>query len=220
MMRFTRLIGRPVPIQAGPIQAGLILAGPILVVPLLAVVILAASALAGPPVAWTVTDGSRVGFTAYQGSTPVNGQFDDFTAEILFDPAAPETARVGVDIVVASVNTHDKGRDDTIRSPGLFDAGRFPTARFEADGFRSLGDNRYEAAGRLRLRDVTRDVVLPFTLEISDHPDDAGRLQAHARGQLSVQRLEYGVGQFDWATTSTVGDTVDIVIDIRATGVK
>jgi len=186
----------------------------------LTALLLAGPAGAGPDDPWTVLEDSTVGFTAYQGSQPVKGQFTEFDAQIRFDPEALEQSTVGVDIMIDSVDTGDSSRDGTIRGADLFDAKQWPTARFEADSFRSLGENRYEAVGRLRMRDQTRDVTLPFTLEIGDHPDDPGLLQARAAGEISVSRLEFGVGQGEWSTTGTVGETVDIAIDIQATRPK
>lgn len=166
---------------------------------------------------WAVQDGSRVGFIATQGGAPVEGVFETFEAEIRFDPEALDRSRVAVTIDIASVNSDSKDRDDTIRSASLFDVATWPRARFEAEGFKRNGASGYEAAGRLTMRDVTKDVVLPFTLEIAPDPDQPGQLRAVAKGELKVQRLDYGVGQGLWTDTSVVGNEVVIFIDIRAT---
>jgi polyisoprenoid-binding protein YceI len=52
-------------------------------------------------------------------------------------------------------------------------------------------------------------MVLPFKLQIEDN---AGRRLAHATGELTIARLDYGVGQGDFASTKTVG--ADVVIHI------
>ncbi len=184
--------------------------------------LISAAVLAGTPALaeapdWTVQDGSRVGFIATQGGAPVEGVFETFEAEIRFDPEALDQSRVAVTIDIASVNSESKDRDDTIRSASLFDVATWPQARFEAEGFTRKDDGGYEAAGRLTMRDVTKDVVLPFTLEIAPDPEQADRLRAAAKGELKVQRLDYGVGQGLWTDTSVVGNEVVIFIDIQAT---
>ena len=123
-------------------------------------------------------------------------------------------------IDVGSINSDSRDRDQVIRSKDLFDVATWPTALFEAPRFDHQGDGLYEAHGQLTMRDVTRDVVLPFQLTIEDHPDDAARLRAHAVGELSVLRLDYGVGQGQWQDTSVVADDVLIKIDIIATRPK
>ena len=181
-----------------------------------AIVVSAGAALAEAP-DWSVQDGSRVGFIATQGGAPVEGVFETFEAEIRFDPQALDRSRVAVTIDIASVNSESKDRDDTIRSASLFDVATWPSARFEAEGFTLNGGGDYEASGRLTMRDVTQDVVLPFTLEVAPDPDQPGRLRAVAKGELKVQRLDYGIGQGLWEDTSVVGNEVVIFIDIQAT---
>lgn len=174
-----------------------------------------APALAEAP-DWSVENGSRVGFIATQGGAPVEGVFEDFVAEIRFDPEALDQSGVTVSIEIASVNSESKDRDDTIRSASLFDVATWPQARFEAQGFTHKGGQDYEAAGRLTMRDVTKDVVLPFTLEVAPHPEKPDLQLAKAKGELKVQRLDYGVGQGLWTDTSVVGNEVVIFIDIQA----
>ena len=166
--------------------------------------------------AWTIEDGSAVGFVASQGGGPVEGRFENFEAEISFDPDAPEAGRVSVEIDIASVNSESQERDDTIRSASLFDVATWPTARFAADRFSNGEGGGFEAQGTLTMRDVTREVVLPFTLEVIDHPDLEGELRARAVGEIEVLRLDYGVGQGMWQDTSVVANEVVIKIDIVA----
>ncbi len=165
---------------------------------------------------WTVEPGSQVGFTAFQAKAPVEGRFEKFEAEILFDPEGLHGGRVTVVIDVASVNSESEERDSMIRSASLFDVATWPTARFEADRFNATGDSLYQAQGTLTMRDVTRDVALPFTLVVEDHPEDPGALRARATGELTVNRLDYGVGQGLWTDTSVVADKIVIRIDILA----
>ena len=186
----------------------------------LAMLFAAAPATAGEDPAWTVQPDSRVGFTAFQAGAPVEGAFERFEARINFDPAALESSRVEVVIDVASVDSQSKDRDEMIRSANLFDVAVWPEARFQAARFAAKGAGAYEAAGKLTLRDVTRDVVLPFTLTVEDHPEDTGVLLARAQGKLAVKRLDYGVGQGIWTDTSVVADEVEIHIDILATRPK
>jgi len=186
---------------------------PFLAAALLAV--MAVSAWAETP-QWIVEEGSTVGFVARQSGAPVEGRFERFEATIAFDPAAPQGGRVEVVIDVASVNSESKDRDATIRSADLFDVAQFPTARFAAERFTAAGDGAYEAHATLTLRDVTREVVLPFSLAVEPHPDDPAALRAHAVGSLEVARLDYGVGQGVWQDTSMVADAVTIAIDILA----
>jgi polyisoprenoid-binding protein YceI len=157
---------------------------------------------------------SALTFTADQSGSPIEGRFERFEAAIFFDPADPEAGRVEVTIHMASATTDDSMRDDTLKSEDLFHVEAYPTATFSADRFEKAdGDDAYRAPGELTLRGVTRPVTLPFTLAIEGEGPGA---TAHAEGTITIDRLDFGVGQGDWAETDTVADPVDIGIDIRA----
>ncbi len=64
------------------------------------------------------------------------------------------------------------------------------------------------ADGLLRMRDQTRPVTLAFTLE--QLPD--GRLRF--AGKTLIRRLEFGVGQGQWANTEWVGNEVTVQVDL------
>jgi polyisoprenoid-binding protein YceI len=165
---------------------------------------------------WQVEDGSRIGFTALQQGSPVAGGFDRFTAAIDFDPNDLGHSRIEVEIDTASITTGHKDRDTALRSAAFFDVGQWPTARFTSAKLTRRSGHAYEAHGKLTIRDVTKDVVLPFELTIGDAPDASGKLLAEAKGELTISRLDYGVGQGDWASTKTVGEDVVIRIEIKA----
>lgn len=166
---------------------------------------------------WTVEDGSAIGFTATQQGRPVEGRFERFSALIALDPDALADSRIEVEIEVASIATGHKDRDAALRSASFFEVERWPSARFASEEIVHEQGERYAAHGALTIRDVTKDVTLPFELTIGPYPDAADQLQATARGELSIARLDYGVGQGDFASTRTVGDEVVIRIAINAT---
>lgn len=165
---------------------------------------------------WTVGEESALGFIALQQGSEVKGSFETFAAEIQFDPDDLANSRLDVDIDATSITTGHSDRDKTLNSPSFFDTATWPKAAFKSESITSTGDGRYEATGSLKIRDVTKDVVLPFTLEIEEDPSDPNNRLAHAQGELPIMRLDYGVGQGDWASTGTVANEVVITIDIKA----
>jgi polyisoprenoid-binding protein YceI len=162
---------------------------------------------------WTIADGSAIKFTALQEGAPVDGSFQDFKADIVFDPDDLGASRLAVEIDTASVLTGHKDRDAALRSSSFFDVKAWPSAVFMSERLTHLGDDRYEAHGQLTIRDVTREVVLPFQLTIDA---EGGKRVANASGELTISRLDYGIGQGDFASTKTVGEDVVIRIEIVA----
>lgn len=163
---------------------------------------------------WTVDhEASRVGFVAQQSGNPVPGEFERFQASVHFDRDDLAASSVDVRIDVRSVATGSMDRDQTITSPSLFHAEKYPNARFQADSFRHEGGNRYVAEGDLTMRGTTHPVDLPFTLDVGR---DGDVLRAVAEGEVTVKRLRWGIGQGQWEDTSMVPNEVVIEIELHA----
>lgn len=180
----------------------------------LLLLVLASPAAAAP--VWTVLETSRLGFVATQEGQPVEGRFEVFDAMVAFDPDDLGASRIEVTIQTASATMGQSERDQAIRSSALLAVDDHPVATFISDEIAPAGDG-FEARGTLTIRDVTKEVALPFTLAIEDDPDDTSMLRARAEGELSIARLDYGVGQGDFASTTTIGNEVVIRVEIDAT---
>lgn len=164
---------------------------------------------------WNVdTAASRVGFVAQRSGDPVPGEFTSFDATIRFSREDLDASQVDVKILIGSVDAGAAERNQTITSPSLFHAAKYPRARFKADSFRKAKDGRYVAEGDLTMRGRTHPVDLPFELDIS-RPD--GKPRAVADGAVTVKRLRWGIGKGQWKDTSMVPNEVRIEIRIVAT---
>ena len=139
--------------------------------------------------------------SSYQGET-FSGRFGRFDASIAFDPANLATSRFDVTITLASADTQNSERDDTLRAADFFNVVKMPAAHYVATKFRSLGGNRYAADGTLTLRGVTKPVTLNFVWT-------AG-VGIALTGDAGVNRLDFGVGGGEWADTSTIGNAVKV----------
>jgi len=180
----------------------------------------AAQGQAGPP-AWEVDyANSEIVFGGRQMGVPVDGSFEKFTADIRFDASRPERSSVVVEVDMTSVRLPVAEVEREVQRPKWFNAEAFPTGRFESTEIEPKGENRYEAKGKLTLRDVTKDVVLPFELSVEDDPQRAGHLKAVAVGEMTVRRLDYGIGQAEWRDTNIVTDEVSIRIKLSGSRPK
>lgn len=160
---------------------------------------------------WNVVgDKSAVEFTGTQLGAEFTGEFEAFTANITFSPDDLAGSSVEVLIDIASANTQSADRDSQIVAPDWFDAAQWPTAKFVTKSFTETSAGKYEAVADLTIRDVTREVVLPFDLVITDRT-------AEAVGSVTIKRTDFGVGQGQWTDTSQVGDDVTIKVTINAT---
>ncbi|MEX0347995.1 MAG: cytochrome b/b6 domain-containing protein [Paracoccaceae bacterium] len=154
---------------------------------------------------WRVEEGS-LGISITQLSSEVEGSFAEWTAAISFDaPDAPGKAGE-VEVVVSipsltlgSVTGQALGAD-------FFDAEQFPTARFNAELFKT--ETGYEARGPLTIRDQSVDVVLPFELTLDDD-------RAEMTGSLLLNRLDFGIGQ-NMPDESSLAFGVEVAVSLTA----
>ncbi|MDP3748389.1 MAG: YceI family protein [Phenylobacterium sp.] len=169
----------------------------------------AAPTVPGEPSRWAVAPGSTLGFATAFSGTPIEGRFQRWRADIVFDPDALDRSNVRVEIEVASADTGDSQRDEVLPSGDWFDAASHPKAVFAARRFRKTGTDRYVAEGELTLRGATKPLRLPFTLKIDG---DTARLT----GVTSLDRTAFGVGQGEWTNTDQIPAKVTISVDLTA----
>jgi polyisoprenoid-binding protein YceI len=183
---------------------------------LAALMLLPLPSLAGPQDAWTVDPkASGLTFSVAQVGSIVSGRFPAWTGEIVLDPNSLAAARIDIKIDTRPVSTNNRDVDSLMKGPNFLDVQKFPEARFVSTAISGSGE-RYEARGKLTIRDVTRDAVLPFTLTIADDPSQPSRVRATARGRIILKRLDYGVGQNEWAATGQVANEVTVDLNVVA----
>lgn len=152
---------------------------------------------------------SAIGFYFTQYGQPVSGSFGGFDGTIRFDPANLPDSLADIRIQTASISTGDAGRDEQARGAEWFDSATYPDIHFMTKGFTHEGDNRYSAMGTLTIRDVSTDITLPFTLDIDGN-------RALMKADLVLKRLDFGVGQGEWAAVDAIGGDVTIAINLSA----
>ena len=98
----------------------------------------------------------------HNGTSTNRGRFDRKEGKIQFDRAA-KTGSVEITLDIASINTGTAAFDKHLRSPDLFNAAQFPTAKFVSTGMTFTGDKVTEVAGNLTLLGKTNPVTLKAT---------------------------------------------------------
>lgn len=91
--------------------------------------------------------------------TKVRGRFADFAGRLTVGER-PETSSVQVTIDTASIDTADERRDGHLRSADFFDTETYPTITFVSTKVEPGRGGRWQLAGDLTVRGVTRPVTL------------------------------------------------------------
>lgn len=163
---------------------------------------------------WAIEkDQSAIQFIATQYGTAFQGSFPDFDGEIYFDPDNIGQSLVNIEINLRDIKTGSDDRDAQAQSPDWFDTEQYRKAVFRAGKFEQNAQGQYIAHGDLTLRGATMPLDLPFTLEFSE---EDGKHFALMRAEITLNRLDYGVGQGQWASAETIGTDVRLSITVKA----
>lgn len=166
---------------------------------------------AASPVITLVAPQSEVGFTIKQMGVPVSGRFKRFAIQTNFDPKSPQTSQVALRFELASA-TISADADPELGKPDWFATAKFPQATFQSTVIKALGGGKFEVAGKLSIKGNSRDVVVPMQLAQA-----AG--VSTVTGGLPIKRLDFKVGEGDWADTSFVANDVQVKFKLVLQGV-
>ncbi len=156
---------------------------------------------------------STLEFNFTQAGAQNKGHFRHFTVNFDFSPDNLPASHLEVIVEVASLDTGDQERDDTLRDTELFAVKKFPQAVFRAQQILKTATG-YEAVGKLTIRDLTRDLRVPFAFRSATE----GAVSAgYMTGKTTLKRLDYGVGQGEWKATDQVGNDVGVAFALRLT---
>jgi polyisoprenoid-binding protein YceI len=175
------------------------------------VAVASTSVPAAAPAITLVAPASEVAFTIKQMGVPVSGQFKRFSVQTNFNPKAPQASQVAMRFELASA-TVSPDADAELGAPEWFATARFPQATFQSSAIKATGPGRFEVAGKLSIKGTTRDVVVPMQLT------QAGA-QSTVTGSFALKRLDFKVGDGDWADPSFVANDVQVRFKLVLQGV-
>jgi polyisoprenoid-binding protein YceI len=146
----------------------------------------------------------------------VEGRFTEFTAVIkVVEPA--ERSSVEVTIEAASINTGSEDRDTHLRSADFLDVERFPHLTYRSEGVRQVAPARWQVAGHLTIRDITRPVPLDVTyLGCGPDPWGGTRMALTATTQLVRRDFEINWNMGLPGGLVVVGPTLRVDLDVQA----
>ncbi len=155
---------------------------------------------------------SDIVFVSKQMGVPVEGHFKKFDAQVAFDPAKPEAAKISLSVEVGSGSMGDPIVDDELKKPGWFGASKFPQATFQSTSVKALGGGKFDVTGNLVLKGVTQTLKFPVTLT-------ANGATTLASGVVPIKRNAFHIGDGEWSDTSLVADEVQIKFKFALSGV-
>ncbi len=112
------------------------------------------------------------------------------------------------------MDSQSPDRDGSLIGADWFATESFPESIYTVSKFEKNNEKQYLARGELSLRDVKKPLDLPLTITFST--DSAGNQVALAEGEVTLNRLDFGVGQGEWKDTQSVGNPVKVKVSVTA----
>lgn len=155
---------------------------------------------------------SEMVFVSKQMGVPVEGKFRKFDAQVAFDPKKPEAGKVSFTIDTGSASFGSPETDAEVVKPVWLGVAKFPQATFQSSAIKALGGGKFEVAGKLTIKGSSQNVTVPVALA------QAGGTTT-ATGAFALKRLEFKIGENEWADTSMVANDVQVKFKLLLSGV-
>lgn len=140
-------------------------------------------------------------FNAFEGTLDLNEKF--------------EKSKVKFSVDISSIDTGNSKRDDHLKSPDFFDAGKYPKMTFESTEVKGTPEG-FKLTGNLTIHGVTK----PQTFEAKytgSAKDGYGNEKAAFTAKKEISRKEYGLTWNNMVEAGpVVGDKVTIDLKIQA----
>lgn len=153
---------------------------------------------------------SKVEFTGSKVTGKHDGKFEKFSGWAYIDGDKLDTARLYLEIEIASVKTDSTMLDNHLKKDDFFDAPNHPTATFQLTELKKGGADgaTHTVTGNLKLRGVEKSVSFPAKITISK---DGIKTTA----DFKINRKDWGIN-YAGKANDLIRDDVGIRLDIHA----
>lgn len=155
---------------------------------------------------------SEVTFVAKQMGVPLDGKFGKFDAHVALDIKKPEAGKVNFSIDLGSAVVGDVETIKELKKPEWFNVSKFPTATFTSSSIKPAGAGKLELAGTLSIKAIVRQLTVPVTLT------PGGNGVTVVQGNFNLKRIDFKIGEGDWADISIVANDVVVKFKLAFTG--
>jgi polyisoprenoid-binding protein YceI len=141
---------------------------------------------------------SRVHFTAWNFGLSVEGTMKGLSGYFVINMDSVEKSHFHASVQSVTVDTGIALRNKHLRQEAYFDVNNFPVIIITSR--RIMRDNtRWLAIADIKIKNVTRQITMPFTIEYS-------HAKAFFGSKFSINRQDFGLG----GTSLTLADIVEV----------
>ena len=132
------------------------------------------------------------------------------SGKVSFDPAAPETSTVELEIKTDTLDTGFAQWNNDIKSSDFLNVKQFPLITFKSNSVQKVNDRQYTVRGELTFHGVTKPLTIQANLT-GQRTGPKGESSTGADMRLTIRRSEFGVNY----RSPTLGDDVDLTVGVR-----
>lgn len=122
----------------------------------------------------------------------VRGRFDDFEGSVHLDADDPSRSGVRLTIRTHSIQTHNRKRDDHLRSGAILAADDHPTITFASTAVERVTETDFAVTGDLTMHGLTRPVTVHLRLTGTE-PDRPDGPHVAFSGRATIDRTQWGI---------------------------
>ncbi len=193
---------------------------------------LSALATQAAPLAFDFADPKGVNNVQFSLDAPleaITGNGNGVAGTIMFNPQNPAATRGRITLTTASLTVGNPVMREHLQGKDWLDAGQHPEIIFEANGAENVrtegGRIVADVKGRLTVKGVTRDVVVPVSF--SHLPDKLGARvgDPKVKGDLLVVRATFAINRSDFGIqpgqmTDKVAEQIQLSLSLAGAAVK
>lgn len=146
------------------------------------------------------------------GVIPVLGRFNDVSGSVTYNPDSAENTSATITIKTGSYVANNADGEDAVKSDAFLNVAAHPEMVFKVSKLSKYGDEMM-ATGTLTLHGTTKEINVPVSITgpMMDLP--TRKQSIGISGSLTINRLDYGVGQEMKLPTGTEIIGNDVVIE-------
>ena len=145
---------------------------------------------------------NSIQFKIKNAGITVDGTISDWELEVNFDAKKLTQSSIRGTANPVGIQTGIKLRDKHLQGREYFYIQKFPVIGLNSKSFRSNGKNAFVGIFELQIRDVMREVEIPFTLT------QTGKNRKF-KGEFVIDRLDFGLGE----KSLVLSDEVRVVVE-------
>lgn len=151
-------------------------------------------------------DKSDIRFLSRQMGVEIEGRFKKFEGDVRFKPTELANSYAKFEVDLASIDLGSPESEQEARGKDWFLVSQFPKGSFQSTSIRARGKDQYDVAGKLSLKGLTHELVIPVTVKTVG-------TERVAEGAFVLKRTDYKIGQGEWADPDVVA--VDVTVKFR-----